>query len=466
MRIAADRRAGRERDQLPAQSPTRRADERRAALLQAVSAVDANTVWIGGSGGTVLRTVDGGNTWTPRPIPGAERLEFRGIHAISASEAWAMSAGNGAAVADLSHQLMVAPLDGAVRQRRFDGVLRLHHLLRRQARCGVQRCVAGRTTILRTTDGGDHWNVLPVTSVPAPLKGEGGFASSNSCAISVDRKHGWIAASEPGARVFRTDDAGATWSIAAASTPFVHDSQAGITGLSFRDTRHGIGVAARVNRRWPATPRPLRSQPPTTAARPGHCAAVHRFRARCRALRWSRASTADRRHRLVRWPLHQQRRRQQLDCGNHPFLLGGTRNRETCVGGGTGREDYARGLGGEGEKERRRERETIKCLVTFSHSLILSASLFLSFSLLSLSSLFLSFIPQAAPAPAVHTAAPLRAIPPCECAPAPCAPRESSPGRAGSMFPSCRGKRDRRQTRPWLTASRAASVPWQAESPG
>ncbi len=216
-------------------------------LLQAVSAVNMNTVWAGGAGGVVLRTTNGGDTWERRTIPGADRLEFRGIHAISASEAWAMSAGNGA-----QSRIFHTADGGASWTAQFinpDSTAFYDCITFFDAMHGVAYSDAsqGRTIILRTVDGGDHWNVLPATAVPAPLKGEGGFASSNSCAISVDASHGWIAASEPGARVFRTSDAGATWTIAAAATPFVHDSQAGITGLSFRDRRHGIGVAARVN---------------------------------------------------------------------------------------------------------------------------------------------------------------------------------------------------------------------------
>jgi len=39
------------------------------ASLRGVSAVDDRTAWVSGSKGTVLRTVDGGATWTA--VPGA-----------------------------------------------------------------------------------------------------------------------------------------------------------------------------------------------------------------------------------------------------------------------------------------------------------------------------------------------------------------------------------------------------------
>jgi photosystem II stability/assembly factor-like uncharacterized protein len=217
------------------------------ALLQSVSAVDENTVWIGGTGGTVLRTTDGGTTWQRRPVPGADRREFRGIAAVNSQDAWALSIGNGNA-----SRIVHTTDGGATWTTQFinaDSAAFYDCLTFFDARTGVAYSDAsgGRTVVLRTTDGGAHWATLPADAVPAPLKGEGGFASSNSCAVSVDSKHGWIAAGEPGARVFRTGDAGKTWTLAASGLPVVHDSQAGITALSFRDAEHGVAVAGRVN---------------------------------------------------------------------------------------------------------------------------------------------------------------------------------------------------------------------------
>jgi photosystem II stability/assembly factor-like uncharacterized protein len=217
------------------------------STLEAVSVVNPMIVWASGSAGTVLRTRDGGDSWEKRAIPGAERLDFRGIHAISANEAWALSIGNGPA-----SRIFHTADGGATWTEQFrnaDATAFFDCITFFDARHGVAYSDASqnRTTIIRTEDGGAHWALLPESAVPAPLKGEGGFASSNSCAISIDSKHGWIAASEPGARVFRSDDAGKTWSVAGA-VPVVHDSAAGLTALSFRDSKHGIGVGAVIGR--------------------------------------------------------------------------------------------------------------------------------------------------------------------------------------------------------------------------
>src|SRR5438270_1246479 len=65
------------------------------ASLRGVSAVNERVVWASGSGGTWLRTTDGGATWKASKIEGAEALDFRGIRAFDDRTAWVMSIGPG-----------------------------------------------------------------------------------------------------------------------------------------------------------------------------------------------------------------------------------------------------------------------------------------------------------------------------------------------------------------------------------
>ncbi|HEX4312069.1 MAG TPA: hypothetical protein VHZ25_18710 [Acidobacteriaceae bacterium] len=66
------------------------------ADLRGIANAGNGVAWASGSGGTVLRTTDGGERWercaTP---PDAERLDFRGIQAFDASTAVVMSSGKG-----------------------------------------------------------------------------------------------------------------------------------------------------------------------------------------------------------------------------------------------------------------------------------------------------------------------------------------------------------------------------------
>lgn len=215
--------------------------------LQAVSPVSESVVWASGRAGTVLWTRDGGTTWESHPVADGPQLEFRGIHAISADEAWVMSSGNGPA-----SRIYHTTDGGGTWQEQYraaDSAVFFDCMAFFDAKHGVvfSDVASPGITVFRTGDGGEHWNMLPPSAVPAALKGEGAFASSNSCISVTDKRHAVLVAGTPGARVFRTADAGASWTLAGAA-PVIHDTAAGPTAISFRDGRHGILVAGIIGR--------------------------------------------------------------------------------------------------------------------------------------------------------------------------------------------------------------------------
>src|SRR5207248_5386191 len=61
--------------------------------LRGISAVSSKIAWASGSGGTWLRTLDGGNTWTAAVLPGGEELDFRDIEAFDANTVYLLAAG-------------------------------------------------------------------------------------------------------------------------------------------------------------------------------------------------------------------------------------------------------------------------------------------------------------------------------------------------------------------------------------
>src|SRR6202521_6366242 len=65
------------------------------ASLHGLSIVNANVVWASGTGGTFVRTTDGGETWQAGTVPGGEKLDFRDVYAVDAKTAYLMSIGNG-----------------------------------------------------------------------------------------------------------------------------------------------------------------------------------------------------------------------------------------------------------------------------------------------------------------------------------------------------------------------------------
>ena len=210
------------------------------AAFRGLSAVNEQVAWASGTKGTFVRTTDGGRTWTPGTIAGAEALDLRDIEAFSADTAYALTIGKGAA------SRIYQTVDGgrswrlqfknAEPEAFFDG------LAFWDERHGIAMSdpVNGKFVILTTDDSGATWH--PQTNLPAALPNEGGFAASGTSIITEGRNNVWFATGGATvARVFRSTDRGHTWSV--AETPIrAGAAAAGIFSIAFRDARHGVIV--------------------------------------------------------------------------------------------------------------------------------------------------------------------------------------------------------------------------------
>ena len=57
------------------------------ASLRALHVVDEHVIWASGSGGTVLVSINWGESWNVNHIPGAEENDFRSLHAWDENQA-------------------------------------------------------------------------------------------------------------------------------------------------------------------------------------------------------------------------------------------------------------------------------------------------------------------------------------------------------------------------------------------
>ena len=172
--------------------------------LRGVSAVSRQIAWASGTHGTYLRTTDGGRTWTPDQVPGAEALDFRAVVAFSADEAFLMSIGPGdhsriyhTADAGQHWQLQFtathpkAFFDSMVFWDRRHGVVVGDPIPDESPKEGSQDASTTAESRdapakqlkfeLLLTDDGQTWRQIPPSQLPPAIEGEGTFAASNTC---------------------------------------------------------------------------------------------------------------------------------------------------------------------------------------------------------------------------------------------------------------------------------------------
>jgi photosystem II stability/assembly factor-like uncharacterized protein len=211
------------------------------ARLRGVSAVSDRVAWASGSAGTVLRTGDGGKTWQPMDIPGAEKLDFRDIDAVGDQIAYVLSIGSG------ESSRIYKTIDGgrtwALQFTNADPKAFFDAMAFWDADRGIafSDSVEGQLVILRTGDGGASWSRVAAAGLPPALENEGAFAASGTNVAVHGRDHVWIGTGAAAvARVLRSVDGGRTW--VASATPLAAGPSSGIFSIAFRDAEHGIVV--------------------------------------------------------------------------------------------------------------------------------------------------------------------------------------------------------------------------------
>jgi photosystem II stability/assembly factor-like uncharacterized protein len=166
--------------------------------LRGVTAVSQQIAWASGTHGTYLRTTDGGRTWIPAQVPDATTLDFRGIVAFSADEAFLMSAGPGdqsriyhTSDAGQHWQLQLTAtnpksfFDSIAFWDPTHGIVLGDPIPDEKGQLNFE---------LLMTDDGQTWTPIPPAQLPPALEGEGAFAASNTC-LAILRNHSVISKS-------------------------------------------------------------------------------------------------------------------------------------------------------------------------------------------------------------------------------------------------------------------------------
>jgi photosystem II stability/assembly factor-like uncharacterized protein len=212
------------------------------ASLRGVSAVSPTVAWASGSGGTVLRTLDGGRRWRRvASPPGTDSLDFRDVHGVSASTAYLMSAGPGRQ--SRIYKTTSAGARWTLQYAGADSAFFLDAVAFWDARRGVAMSdpVDGRFVVLTTRDGGAHWTPVAADSMPPAVAGEAGFAAGGAALATGPGNRAWFGTGGKAARVFASADGGRSWAATAAPLAGGAASQ-GVFAIAFADARRGVAV--------------------------------------------------------------------------------------------------------------------------------------------------------------------------------------------------------------------------------
>lgn len=210
------------------------------ASLRGLSVVDEKIVWASGTGGTVLRTIDGGKNWSVIKVTGADKLDFRDIEAFDENTAYVISIGNG----DASR--IYKTTDGGktwklqfrnTNEKAFFDAIAFWD---KKHGIAMSDPVDGKY-VLMTTEDGETWEPLDTSKMPAAKAGESAFAASGTCLITQGSSNVFLISGGTDARVFRSTNRGKSWTV--ADTPMVKGSSgSGIFSIAMFDKSNGVIV--------------------------------------------------------------------------------------------------------------------------------------------------------------------------------------------------------------------------------
>ncbi len=194
-------------------------DSGTAAGLRGIDSKNGKVAWASGTGGTVLRTIDGGAHWTLCATPDADKdgatLDFRGVQAYDAQTAIVMASGPGdksrlykTTDACRTWKLLLKNPDSP------DGFFDSFWMYP-QYKVGIVLGdpVDRRIVVLETEDGGARWKSDPNSGLSVDGMSIGGFAASNSLLAQTRSgyMYGFVVGGKDGSYYFQRHSSFDNW---------------------------------------------------------------------------------------------------------------------------------------------------------------------------------------------------------------------------------------------------------------
>ncbi len=173
------------------------------ASLRGLSVVSDDVVWVSGSGGSVGRSIDGGETWAWTTVQGFEKIDFRDIEAFDKLTAIIMG------IADPAYILKTTD-GGANWKLVFSDTtkgmfLDAMEFWNEQSGIVIGDPMGDKVFIARTFDGGETWRGIPAANNPTADKGEAFFASSGTNVRKLSKKEAVFVSGGNRSRIFIRD---------------------------------------------------------------------------------------------------------------------------------------------------------------------------------------------------------------------------------------------------------------------
>ncbi len=208
----------------PLDSPTN-------SLMQAISIVDDQTIWISGHSGSFMRSLSGGESWELFTHPTGDTLQFRDVYGFDSGKAILMSAGPGSLSRIFTFTAPDQWTENFVMEDSL-GFLDCIDFWDDQRGIAYGDAIDKYPYILLTSDGGQTWMRADSANMPQAGKGEGGFAASGTCVTTAENGKAWIATGAGGnCRFLVTENYGRSWS--ETNSPLITGEAAGNTSVSF-----------------------------------------------------------------------------------------------------------------------------------------------------------------------------------------------------------------------------------------
>lgn len=210
------------------------------ASLRGLSVVSEKIVWASGTGGTFLRTIDGGKMWTIGKVPDADKLDFRDVEAFDANTAYLLSIGEGE-----SSRIYKTTDGGKTWKLQFQNTnpkafFDAFAFWDKTHGIAMSDPVDGKYLLLKTDDG-ETWQVLDNSKMPNAETGEAAFAASGTCLITQGKNTAFLVSGGTEARVFKTGNRGKTWSV--FDTPITKGAAgSGIFSIAMAHKKRGVIV--------------------------------------------------------------------------------------------------------------------------------------------------------------------------------------------------------------------------------